>query len=264
MVLRKEDGSLLDRTVNVLRGRQALLLDSLGIALSTGGFGLVCGLAAHDAGFSVADMIAMSTLVYAGAAQFAAIGYVKAHTAWATICLLTFLLNARHLLYSASLAPRLTTTSRVRRALMAHFLTDETFALCVTRSLGDAALDLPGYWIAALVSTFIPFNLGTLAGTLVGAAIPSPDRFGLDVVFPAAMGALCVGLLTSRREVIAAATSAAIAVVGALFVSPMFGIVAGGVIGPAIGFLAPGGDPNEAAAASRRRMRESARWRIGK
>ena len=47
----------------------------------------------------------MSTLVFAGAAQFAAVGYVAGGLAWPGIVLLTALLNARHLLYSAALAP---------------------------------------------------------------------------------------------------------------------------------------------------------------
>ena len=42
-----------------------------------------------------------------GAAQFAAVGYVSAGLGWLPILVLTFFLNARHLLYSASLAPRL-------------------------------------------------------------------------------------------------------------------------------------------------------------
>ena len=45
----------------------------------------------------------MSTIVFAGAAQFAAVGYVASGLPWPGIILLTALLNARHLLYSAAL-----------------------------------------------------------------------------------------------------------------------------------------------------------------
>ena len=45
----------------------------------------------------------MSMIVFAGAAQFAAVGYVASGLAWPAIILLTALLNARHLLYSAAL-----------------------------------------------------------------------------------------------------------------------------------------------------------------
>ena len=60
---------------------------------------------------------------------------------------------------------------------------------------------------------FIPWNLATLAGVLLGGAIPDPSRFGLDIVFPAAMAGLAVGLATGRREVVAAGAGAAIGVV---------------------------------------------------
>ena len=71
----------------------------------------------------------MSVIVFAGAAQFAAVGYVASGLPWPGIILLTFLLNARHLLYSAALAPWLRDLPFARRAVMAHLLTDEAFAL---------------------------------------------------------------------------------------------------------------------------------------
>ena len=54
-------------------------------------------------------------------------------------------------------------------------------------------MDLGGYFIAAIVSTFIPWNLATIAGFLGGQLIESPERYGIDVVFPAAMAGLAVG-----------------------------------------------------------------------
>ena len=80
-------------------------MDALGIAVAAVGFGFVYGLAAREAGFSPIEVVAMSLIVFGGAAQFAAVGYVASGLAWPAIVLLTFLLNARHLLYSAALAP---------------------------------------------------------------------------------------------------------------------------------------------------------------
>ena len=67
--------------------------------------------------------------VLAGAAQFAAVGLIADGSGWPSIVLLTALLNARHLLYSAAIAPWLGGRPRLERAAMAHVLTDETFAL---------------------------------------------------------------------------------------------------------------------------------------
>ena len=181
----------------------------------------------------------MSAIAFAGAAQFAAVGYVAGGLPWPAILLLTGLLNARHLLYSASLAPWLREVPRRKRAVMAHVLTDEAYALTIAhfRRLGWA--DTRGYWIAAILVTFIPWNLATLAGVLLGGQIPDPSRFGIDIIFPAAMVGLAVGLITGRREIVAALAGAAIAVVVALGSSASIGIIAGGVIGPMLGLLVP-------------------------
>jgi branched chain amino acid efflux pump len=183
--------------------------------------------------------MAMSTIAFAGAAQFAAVGYVVGGLPWPGIVLLTGLLNARHLLYSASLAPWLRDVPRRRRVVMAHLLTDEAYALTIAhfRRLGWA--DTRGFWIAAILVTFIPWNLATLAGVLLGGQIPDPSRFGIDIIFPAAMVGLAVGLITGRREIVAALAGAAIAVLVALGTSASIGIIAGGTLGPLAGMLVP-------------------------
>jgi len=86
------------------------------------------------------------------------------------------------MLYSAALAPWLRGVPVARRAVMAHLLTDEAYALTIAhfRRLGWA--DTRGYWIAAIAVTFIPWNLATLAGVLLGGQIPDPSRFGIDII----------------------------------------------------------------------------------
>ena len=219
--------------------RRRLLADAVGIAVSAGGFGFVYGLSAREAGFSPIEAMAMSTIVFAGAAQFAAVGYVASGLAWPGIILLTALLNARHLLYSAALRPWLREVPLARRAVMAHLLTDEAFALAISHFRRIGRTDERGYWIGAVASTFIPWNLATLGGVLLGAQIPDPARLGIDVIFPAAMIGLAVGLVTGRRELVAAIVGAGVAVGIALVSSPSIGIVAGGIVGPVVGLLIP-------------------------
>jgi 4-azaleucine resistance transporter AzlC len=219
--------------------RRRLLADAVGIAVSAGGFGFVYGLSAREAGFSPVEAMAMSTIVFAGAAQFAAVGYVASGLAWPGIILLTALLNARHLLYSAALRPWLREVPLARRAVMAHLLTDEAFALAISHFRRIGRTDERGYWIGAVASTFIPWTLATLGGVLLGAQIPDPARLGIDVIFPAAMIGLAVGLVTGRRELVAAIVGAGVAVGIALVSSPSIGIVAGGIVGPVVGLLIP-------------------------
>jgi 4-azaleucine resistance transporter AzlC len=230
----------------VRASRRRLVLDGLGIVVGAAGFGFVYGLAARGAGFSPIEASAMSVIVFAGAAQFAAVGYVVGGFSWPGVVLLTAFLNARHLLYSAALAPYLADRPRPVRALMAHLLTDEAFALTIAhwRRIGRA--DPWGYWWAGIVTTFIPWNLATLLGVTVGGAIPDPTRFGLDVIFPAAMAGLAVGLVTGRRELVAAVAGAVIGVGVGLAWDPAAGLLLGGLLGPLTGMAVPTG-PGRAA-----------------
>jgi 4-azaleucine resistance transporter AzlC len=219
--------------------RRQLVLEAAGIAVSALGFGFVYGLAARDAGFSPVEVLAMSVIVFAGAAQFAAVGYVAGGLAWPGIILLTALLNARHLLYSAALAPLLRDRPFVERAVMAHLLTDEAFALAMAHFRRIGRADAWGYWVAAIGATFIPWNIATMAGVLVGGSIPEPNRFGIDVIFPAAMVGLAIGLISGRREIVAAIVGAGVGVAVALVAGPAIGIIAGGLVGPAVGLAIP-------------------------
>jgi len=123
--------------------------------------------------------------------------------------------------------------------MMAHVLTDEAFALSISHFRRIGRTDERGYWIGAIVATFIPWNVATLGGVLLGAQIPDPGRLGIDVIFPAAMIGLAVGLITGRRELVAAIVGAGVAVVVALASSPSIGIVCGGIVGPLVALLVP-------------------------
>ncbi len=210
-----------------------------GIVASAAGFGVVFGLTARGAGFSLVEAVVFSTIVFAGASQFAAAGMVAAGFGWPAIVLLTGLVNARHALYAAALAPWLRGQLRRERAVMAHVLTDEAFALSLVhfRRLGFA--DRRGYWLAAIGGVFIPWNIATLVGYLGGQVIPDPSVVGLDIVFPAAMAGLAVGLATGRREAVALTAGVAIAVAVGLLVDPRVGVVAGGLLGPVAGLAVP-------------------------
>jgi 4-azaleucine resistance transporter AzlC len=235
----------------------------VGIAASAVGFGIVFGLTARAAGFSLAEAVAFSALVFAGAAQFAAAGMIASGFGWAAIVLVTALVNARHLLYAAALAPWLRSRPRAERAAMAHVLTDESFALSLVHFQRLGLTDRRGYWIAAIGGVFIPWNAATIVGHVGGQVIPDPAVLGLDVVFPAAMAGLAVGLATGRREVVALAAAIAIALAVAVVVDPRVGVVAGGVLGPLVGLAVhrPSGAPPEPVDAAGGAGEVGARWR---
>jgi predicted branched-subunit amino acid permease len=151
---------------------------------------------------------------------------------------LTALLNARHLLYSAALAPWFAGRSRLHRAAAAHVLTDETFALALPHFRRIGRFDAGGYWLAAgfVVVAWIG---ATVLGFAGGELLPDTRSLGLDIVFPAAMAGLATALITGRRELVAAAAGIAIGLPVALLTQPSVGIVAGGVCGPLVAMLMP-------------------------
>ena len=120
---------------------------------------------------------------------------------------------------------------------MAHFLTDETFALALAHFRRIGRFDRRGYWIAAM-AIFIPWTIGSSLGYLLAGAVDT-NKLGLDVAFPAAMAGLSLGMVTGRRDVAAALGAVAVAVPVGLLVGTSVGLVAGAVIGPFAGLAVP-------------------------
>jgi 4-azaleucine resistance transporter AzlC len=219
--------------------RRRLLGDGMAIAAYALPVGLVYGLATLQAHFSLVDVVVTCVVALAGGAQFAAAGLVKDGAPWLAIAGITALVNARHLLYSAAVAPYTAGRSRRERAVMAHCLTDETFALSLAHFRRIGRFDARGYWIAALV-ILIPWTAGAAIGYLAGGAVDT-QRLGLDVAFPAAMAGLSLGMVSGRRDVAAALGAVAVAVAVGLVAGASVGLVAGAVVGPFIGLAVPAG-----------------------
>jgi len=230
--------------VSVNESRRKLVGDALAIAAYALPVGLVYGLLTLQAHFTLADVIVSCLVVLAGGAQFAAAGLVKDHAAWAAIAGVTLLVNARHLLYSAAIAPYTADRPLRERAVMAHFLTDETFALSLAHFRRIGRFDARGYWLGAMVIA-VPWTAESAIGYIASGAVDT-NRLGLDVAFPAAMAGLSLGMVSGRRDVAAAAGAVLVAVPMGLFAGPSVGLVAGAVIGPMIGMAMPArpGEPD--------------------
>lgn len=91
------------------------------------------GILASQVGLGIAEAAAMSVFVFAGSAQFIAVGMIGAGNSIGAIVVTTFLVNLRHLLMSAALSPHLRGLSHKELAWFGFQLTDETFALHSTR-----------------------------------------------------------------------------------------------------------------------------------
>lgn len=217
--------------------RRQMFRDGVAIAVYALPVGLVFGLTALQAHYSLIDVIANSAIAFAGGSQFAAAGLVKSNASWLAIAGVVGLINARHLLYSAALSQYVADRPRREKAVMAHFLTDETFALALGHFRRIKRFDRRGYWIAAMC-IFVPWQVGSAIGYLVAGAVDI-NKLGLDVAFPAAMAGLSLGMVSGRRDVAAALGAVLVAVCVGLIGGVSLGLVAGAVLGPLFGLMVP-------------------------
>jgi len=163
---------------------------AIGVAIFAIGvsFGAIAA-AARLPGWAV---VAMSVLVFAGGAQFLAVGLLAAGSPAGAI-LGGLLLNARHLPFGFAVA-EVVGPRWPARLVGSHLLVDESVAFAMAQSQPERRRR--AYWLTGAV-LFGAWNAGTGLGVALGAAVADPAAFGLDAAFPAGLLAL---LLPSLRD----------------------------------------------------------------
>jgi 4-azaleucine resistance transporter AzlC len=139
----------------------------------------------------------MSLIVFAGAAQFMAVGLLAAGTSIAEIAVLTFLINARHMVYGLSLLDRFAACRRLK-AYLVFALTDETYGILTTVPPPEGVEPEPYYgWVSALDQSY--WVIGSTLGALAGGLIPF-DTKGIDFALTALFIVLLVEQIRSVRR----------------------------------------------------------------
>jgi 4-azaleucine resistance transporter AzlC len=209
------------------------LVGSLPLVPSVFVYGTVFGGLAVQAGLRPLEVWAMSLLVFAGAAQFIAVPMLAAGASPVAIVLTTFVVNMRHYLMAASLAPSFRGFPRPWLALVAHGINDESFAVAVARR------NPPDPWcfIGSVIAVSGSFLGGMLTGTLLGGLVADPPRWGLDFAFPAVFLSLVAVQLRGRADWLVALASAGVAVAVALVLPGTWHIVITGVVVSGLGAL---------------------------
>ncbi|MFN8110305.1 MAG: AzlC family ABC transporter permease [Thermoleophilia bacterium] len=202
---------------------RAVLAAAVSLGLAVGVFGFSFGVLAAATGLTPARAVAMSSLVFTGSAQYAAVSAVAMGASAATAVTSGLLLNTRCLAFGLTVAPHLG-GRWTRRLLGAHLVIDESTAMA-------AAATTPGrarwaFW-ATGVSVFVCWNAATLAGVLAQSAIGDPRDLGLDAVFPAAFIALLVPLVRGRAPRVAALAGGAVALAAVPVLTPGLPVTAG-------------------------------------
>jgi 4-azaleucine resistance transporter AzlC len=212
--------------------------DTLPLVIGAIPFGIIFGTLSAGAGLSAAGTMGMSLFVFAGSAQFIAMGLVGAGTIWPMIVLTTLVVNFRHLLYTATLLPYLRRLPRRWQVLLAFGLTDETLAVAVGHwREPDPNSHKHWYQFGSMVFMYVNWNLCTLLGIAAGRFLEGIGGWGLDFAMVAAFIGMVIPYLTDTPGYCVALVSGASAL--ALNGLPhKLGLIAASILGIMAGVAA--------------------------
>lgn len=197
-------------------------------------FGLVAGAAPVAGGLGGWSAVGLSTIVFAGASQLAAADALADGGSVVVAVLAAWTINLRMVLYSASLAPFLGHEPLRRRLLAAYLLTDQAYALSITRwAPGRPPESRLAFYFGAGAVLWAAWQAATIVGALVGGALP--DDVPLDFAIPLVFLVLLVPVVTTRPAAVAAASGGAAAVVAAELGAGPLSVIVGAAAGIAAG-----------------------------
>ena len=197
-------------------------------------FGLICGAVAVSVGMPHWGSIGLSLIIFAGASQLAAVQLMADHASMAVVILTGLVINARFLMYSASIGPHFRGVTPLRKGVLAYLLTDQAYAVSVARfGQRDAEpVDAMWYYLGSAVLMWTGFNLFTVLGAYLGAFIP--PGWDLDFAIPLTFIAVVVPAIKDRPTAAAGAVAGLVALMAdplpynlGLMVGAMAGIVTG-------------------------------------
>jgi 4-azaleucine resistance transporter AzlC len=212
--------------------------DTLPLIIGAIPFGIIFGTLSGGAGLSAAGALGMSLFVFAGSAQFVALGMLANGAAWPLIALTTLVVNFRHLLYTATLLPYLQRLPRRWQAALAFGLTDETFAVAVQRwQAPGTRADDHWYQLGSMLFMYVNWNLCTIVGLVAGRLLAGIADWGLDFAMLAAFIGMLIPYLKDRPSYAAMLTAGASAIVFQGLPHKL-GLLAASLIGVGAGLLA--------------------------
>jgi 4-azaleucine resistance transporter AzlC len=196
-------------------------------------FGLIYGALARGAGIPAGPALAMSSVVFAGSAQFIGAELIRSSAPALLIVLTTFVVNLRHALYSASVAPHVKHLSSRWKWLLAYLLTDEAYAVTITHYMEKSdPTHKHWFFLGAGLALWGSWQSSTAVGVFLGASVPA--SWSLDFTLAVTFIALVVPALKDWAGLAAALSAGLVAVLAAglplklgLFLAALIGIVAG-------------------------------------
>jgi 4-azaleucine resistance transporter AzlC len=169
----------------------SLVRDASLVWTASGIVGVSFGALSVAGGLPVWVPVVMSLVVYAGSAQFSAVGLLLAGSAPVAAAATGLLLNTRLAAYGVAVAD-VVGRGRLVRLTGAHLITDETVAFALAQPGPERRRT--AFWVSG-IGLFAVWNVSVLAGALAGGALGDTAAFGLDAAFPAVLAALVLPVL---------------------------------------------------------------------
>lgn len=144
--------------------------------------GIVFGVLFQNLGYAWYWSPLMGIFIFAGAAQFMAVGLLGAHAGLIEVAVSTFVLNSRHMFFGISLLKRYRATG-LKKLYMIFGLTDETYSL-VTATQPPAGVDEQDYYFYLTAMNQTYWVIGCTIGALLGAAVEF-NTHGMDFALSA-------------------------------------------------------------------------------
>lgn len=198
-------------------------------------FGAAFGLAAVQVGLSPFESLVMSSVVFAGASQFAALDMWGGEVSVLPLMAVVFAINSRHLLMGASLYPMLRDVSPGKRYALLLLLTDANWAVAAQEyQSGRRNLEVI---IGGGLVLWLAWIAGTTLGVFFGGLLQNPKALGLDMVLGCFLLAMALGGKKSPRVLVAWLVAGGASLAAWKWLPPNSHVVAGALAGGVVGFF---------------------------
>ena len=188
--------------------------------------GTAFGVLFQDLGYAWYFAPVMGIFVFAGAAQFMAVGLLAAHAGLLEIAVSTFILNSRHLFFGMSLLTRYRATG-LKKFYLIFGLTDETYSL-ITSTHGPDSEHEQDYYLLITALNQSYWVIGCALGALLGANLPF-NTAGMDFALTALFTVLVIEQWKKIREPFSFIVAGLCALVALTFVKEQMLLVAIGL-----------------------------------
>lgn len=189
------------------------LRDEAPLLLGAAPFGMIFGVLGIEAGLSPIAVIALSVILFAGAAQVVFVQMVSVGVAPWVITGTVGLINLRHMLYSATFITYINSLPMRWRIVVAYLLTDEAFFISLQRMQNKPySPNMYFHLIGSGLLMWTCWQISTIGGIILGALIPPELNLGFAI--PLTFMALILPQITSLPPLIAVAVGGSVAVLG--------------------------------------------------